>query len=60
MTIHWPDIRFPPVNLYSLPRTAYPHMYIELETAYCRDATHYNIKDKREEFNRLWNARFKG
>lgn len=57
--INWPDIKFPPINLNSMPRMALPHMYKELETEYIqlnrRTATDY-LK-LQAEFNKLWNDR---
>jgi len=55
--INWPDMYFGPINLYSMPRQAFPHMYLELETKYCLGTK--NLLESREEFNRLWNDRSK-
>ena len=70
--LNWPDIHFPPVNLYSAPKATWPHMYLELEKEYCKEIEELFYKEKdpnwiayyrsqvlpqREEFNRLWNAR---
>ena len=73
--INWPDIKFPPVNLYSLPKP-WPPKYLELEREYCADIAEQfyeepmhtmfkevlriEFQDKREEFNRLWNSRSRG
>ena len=51
---------FGPINLYSMPRQMLPHMYQELETKFCKDASELNLASKRAEFNRLWNARANG
>jgi hypothetical protein len=34
-----------------------PHMYKELESKYCKDLRGEELIRKREEFNKLWNAR---
>lgn len=74
MTINWPDIKFPPVNLYSVPKQ-WVEVYEDLETQYCSDikeqyeeekgtmfkeVLRLEFEYKREEFNRLWNARAGG
>ncbi len=57
--IVWPDLYFGPVNLYTLPRTAMPHMYLEIEHKYCKNTAIEFLKEKQEEFNKLWNLRAK-
>lgn len=70
----WPDLVFPPVNLYSAP--CWPPHYLELENEYCKielsefytekygtlykEVLRLAVKEKREEFNRLWNNRALG
>lgn len=74
--IKWPDIKFPPVNLYSLPfQTELAIQYSDLEREYCENITEefyqteegkYKealrdlIANRRKEFNKLWNARAEG
>ena len=73
--IEWPDIKFPPVNLYSLPhQRQWPPQYLTLEAQYVAEETQglfdaqnemekekwrKRILKKRIEFNRLWNKRAK-
>ena len=37
--INWPDIKFPPINLYSMPpqESMWARKYHELEYEYCKD-----------------------
>lgn len=72
--IKWPDIKFPPVNLYSAPH--WPPYYLDLEKEFTKDITEQfneatnntmykevlrlEVLSKREEFNRLWNQRVGG
>lgn len=74
--IKWPDIKFPPVNLYSLPfQKELADQYITLEDEFCEDIMQeirnaeegkYKevlrdlIANRRKEFNKLWNARAEG
>ena len=70
MSIEWPDIKFPPVNLHTIGRM-WPDGYLVLEQRYTAstlqdyiDATgilkerrRSQLQHKKEEFNRLWNER---
>lgn len=74
--IKWPDIDFPPVNLHSMPHQRnWPPQYLPMEANYVgklmqefyteedvvkRAILLSKIQNKREEFNRLWNARSRG
>ena len=72
--IKWPSISFPPVNLYSCPRD-YPPEYKTLEREFtqdlcqqfekapagtlCKRYLRLDILDKQQEFNKLWNSRYR-
>jgi len=72
--INWPEIVFPPINLYSAPK--FTSTYLDLESEYCneemvefaaepehtlrKEYLRLLVKEKREEFNKLWNRRAVG
>lgn len=73
--IEWPDIKFPPINLYSMPKQ-WEDTYSALENEYCKDLRQqyeearvgtlekdYLERDLQEQiiqFNKLWNRRARG